>query len=52
MLDELRAKSREERMEYFMAHKSELMSFDLEEVSGGAAAGKKKKDEKYQSNNP
>ena len=38
MLDELRNKSREERLEYFKANKSALMEAALESISGGAAA--------------
>ena len=35
LLESLKAKSREERMEYFNAHKSELLDDSLEAVSGG-----------------
>ncbi len=34
---ELKSMSREERMEYFKAHKTELMDKTLEKVNGGAA---------------
>ncbi|MBR2762470.1 MAG: hypothetical protein IKE16_06760 [Solobacterium sp.] len=37
MLEELKGMSREERMDYFRAHKSELMENALDTVNGGAA---------------
>ena len=37
-MEELKGKSREERMAYFNSHKSELLDSALEEVNGGAAA--------------
>ena len=39
LLESLKAKSREERMEYFNAHKSELLDDSLEAVSGGRELG-------------
>jgi hypothetical protein len=39
LLESLKAKSREERMEYFNAHKSELLDDSLEAVSGGRDLG-------------
>ena len=37
-LEELRGLSREERMEYFKAHRRELKDEGLEAVNGGAAS--------------
>ena len=39
-LNSLKGKSREERLEYFNSHKSELMDSQLEAVNGGTSSHK------------
>ena len=40
LLESMKGMSREERMEYFKAHKSELPESSLDTVNGGAASAK------------